>query len=294
MITIVKVLQYIWHHPANRGRQLRAIYRAVKWQIRKRLVSGPLDILVFDTLKLRCYPDSPSASLVIYCNESPDFHEMQFMRRYLRHGDAVLDVGANIGVYTLLAASRIGLSGQVIAFEPGPKAHPRLVENIMLNQLHNITIHACAVGDQNGYVDFLANCDTTNRMQTKVDLGKHTIKVHIARLDDVIKLDCAFGKMDIEGAEPIALRGAEQLLEKTNPPVWLLELNGSLRAFNFSEELFSAWLSERGYDLCLYDADRSEINFTIPQPWLVSPNVFAVAREKKQWVSQRCGAYLID
>ena len=294
MKTILNVVKYIWTHPANRGRQFSSIYHSIKWQIRKRLISGYVDIKVFDTLRLRCYPDSPSASLVIYCNEYPDYHEMHFMRRYLRPGDAVLDIGANIGVYSLLAASCVGVSGHIVAFEPGLKAYQRLMENISLNQLNNITVHACAVGDQSGYIDFLADCDTTSRIRSKVDFDIPTIKVPVLRLDDVIKLDCALGKMDIEGAEPIALQGAQKLLKKANPPIWLLELNGSLRAFNFSEEVFVAWLTSQGYDICLYDADRLELNFTHFQPWLKSPNVFAVAHDRKRSIAERCGAYLIS
>ena len=294
MKTVLKVLRYIWTHPANRGRQFKSIYLSLTWQIKKRLISKYIDIKVFNNLKLRCYPDSPSASLVIYCNELPDYHEMQFMRRYLRPGDSFLDIGANIGVYSLYAASCIGRDGRVVAFEPGPKAYSRLIENISLNQLHNVTAHASAVGDQSGYIDFLADCDTTSRIQSKEDFDIPTIKVPIVRLDDVIKFDCALCKMDIEGAELIALRGAEELLRTANPPIWLLELNGSLRAFNFTEEIFVSWLAKRGYDLCLYDADRLELNFKHFQPWQKSPNVFAVARDRKQWVADRCGAHLIN
>lgn len=294
MSNILTILGYIWFHPANRGRRVRAIARAVKWQLRKRLLPGPRDICVFGGLTLRCYPDSPSAGLIIYCNEFPDYHEMHFMRRYLRPGDGVLDVGANIGVYSLLAASQVGPAGRVLAFEPGPEAHRRLTENLRINRLDNVKVHTCALGDRVGVVDFLNQCDTTNRMQTAADAGKSVVSVSVARLDDIVEIDCAMGKMDIEGAEPIALRGAERMLKEANPPVWLLEINGSLHAFGFTESNFANWLSQQGYDLGLYDADRNELSFTHPQPWELSPNVFAVARDRKLLVAQRCGARLVE
>ena len=294
MPNILSVLGYIWSHPANRGRRVRALTRAVEWQLRKRLLPCARDIHVFGGLTLRCYPDSLSASLVIYCDESTDYHEMHFIRRYLRPGDAVLDVGTNIGVYSLLAVSQVGPAGRVLAFEPGPEAHRRLTENIRINQLDNVKVHACVLGDHVGVVDFLNQCDTTNRMQTAADAGMSVISAPLMRLDDMVELDCSLGKMDIEGAEPIALRGAERLLKEANPPVWLLELNGSLHAFGFTESTFSDWLSLQGYDLGLYDADRNELSFTHPQPWQLSPNVFAVARDRKLLVAQRCGARLIE
>lgn len=294
MPNILSILGYIWSHPANSGRELRAIVRALLWQLRKRLMPKPLDIRVFGGLILRCYPDSPSASLVIYCDESPDYHEMHFMRRYLRAGDNVLDVGANIGVYSLLAASLVGHNGRVLAFEPGQEAYRRLTENLQINELDNVQAHACALGDRDGVVDFLNQCDTTNRIKTPSDFGKSVASVPLRRLDDVVKVVCTFGKMDIEGAEPIALRGAERLLREFNPPVWLLELNGSLHSFGFTEETFSEWLRQQDYELALYDANQHQLSFTNLQPWKMSSNVFAVARDSKLQVAQRCGASLID
>ena len=294
MPNFLSVLGYVWSHPANRGLQVRAIARAVWWQLRKRLLPGPHDIRVFGGLTLRCYPDSPSASLVIYCDESPDYHEMHFMRRYLRPGDAVLDGGANIGIYSLLAASLVGPTGRVLAFEPAPEAYRRLTENLRINHLANVTVYACALGDSVGVVDFLNQCDTTNRIQTSADTGESVVSVSVARLDDMVQMGYTLGKMDIEGAEPIALRGAKRLLKEANPPVWLLELNGLLHAFDFTEAIFSDWLSLQGYDLGLYDADRHELSFTHPRPWELSPNVFAVARGCKGQVAQRCGARLIE
>lgn len=273
---------------------MQAIVRAIGWQIRKRIQKKPIDIRVFGDIILRCYPDSPSASLVIYCKESPDYHEMHFMRRYLRSGDNVIDVGANIGVYSLLAASLVGPTGRVLAFEPGPEANRRLTENLQINKLKNVKVHACALGDRTGVVDFLNQQDTTNRIKTGADAGKSLISVPLIQLDDVVKLDCSFGKMDIEGAEPIALRGAERLLRETNPPVWLLELNGSLHSFGFNETSFSIWLRNQGYELALYDADKCQLSFTNAQPWEMSCNVLAVARDRKLQVAQRCGATLID
>ena len=206
----------------------------------------------------------------------------------------MLDVGANIGVYSLLAVSQVGPAGWVLAFEPGPEAHRRLTENIRINQLDNVKVHACAQGDHIGVVDFLNQCDATNRMQTVADAGKSVIGVPLMRPDDMVEIDCTLGKMDIEGVELIALRGVERLLKEANPPVWLLELNGSLHAFGFTELTFSDWLTLQGYGLGLYVADRHELSFAHTQPWQLSLNVFAVARGRKPLVAQRCGEGLIQ
>ena len=273
---------------------MRAVFRALEWQVSKRITGKARDIRVFGGLKLRCYPDSPSASLVIYCDESPDYHEMHFIRRYLRPKDVFLDVGANIGVYTLLAVSQVGDEGKVLAFEPGPAALERLRENISLNSITAVSVYPCALGEVAGVADFLSSCDTTNRIRTQEDADQPVIQTQVKRLDDLVAVPCALGKMDVEGAEPLALRGAVRLLKEANPPVWLLELNGSLHAFGYTEEEFSAWLDDAGYDLGLYDADKGELSFCDPCPWKSSPNVLAVARSRRTEVAERCGATLVD
>ena len=74
-----------------------------------------------DKKKIRCYPNSSSASKIIYFSAFPDFYEMGFMKDYLRPGDNFIDGGANIGLYTILAASLVGNNGKVVAFEPSPE-----------------------------------------------------------------------------------------------------------------------------------------------------------------------------
>ncbi len=275
---LTDTLTYIWRHPANRGRRIAAVARAVGWQIRKRATRRPLDI-AYAGMTLRCHPDSTAASAVLYCNGMPDYDEMGFMRRYLRGGDNFLDVGANVGTYTLLAKSLVG-NGQVIAIEPGARAYARLSENIALNRLAGVTCLNIAVGETAGEVEFLADADTMNRVVTVTDGQRTTVRVKRATLDaiagDILAgAPLAMAKMDIEGYEPAALRGAVQLLAAASPPVWLLELNGSTRAYGVSEDEFAAWLRQRGYQLALYHADTNTLT---PQAraWEQAPNVFAV------------------
>lgn len=291
---IKSTLIYVWNHPSNKKNKYLALFRVFAWQFKKRIFPRPHDINIFNGMIIRCYPDSPSASLLIYCNESPDYHEMNFMKRYLRPGDSFVDVGANIGVYSLLASSLIGSSGQIQAFEPGQKARSRLHENITLNELNNLQVHDYAIGESEGYVNFLTDMDTTNRMLTAIDDGKPSTLVPLVRMDDVLITQFTLGKIDIEGAELLAFRGAKRLLAEANPPVWLIEINDSLRDFGFTEHEFKNWLLEHGYELALYDADLNELNFTYPEPWLHSQNVFAIAKQHKHQIAQRCGAHLIN
>jgi FkbM family methyltransferase len=262
------------------------LLRAAAWQVWKRVTGRPWDVAVSGSVRIRCHPDSTSASLVLYCGGLPDFHEMTFMRRYLRPGDAFLDVGANVGVYSLLAADLVGPDGRVEAVEPDATAAARLRENVARNGLLQVHVHECAAADRDGAVEFLQGRGTQNRISAGLDAGERT-SVPAIRLDELIGARrFAMGKMDIEGAEPLALRGASPALAAANPPVWLLEFTGLMRAYGFSEEGVAGWLRERGYGLAVYDARSRVLRFG-ERVWQGCANVFAIAERSRSLVEGR-------
>lgn len=278
---------YIWNHPANEGRRASRIARAAGWQVYKRVTGRALDLPLYNGLKLRCYAGSSSASAALYAAGYPDWDEMSFVRDYLRPGDGFVDVGANIGVYTLLAASRVGPQGRVASFEPGPSTLVRLRENIALNGLRNVEVHPYAVSDRSGTVSFDAGASTTARLVSDGAAAPGVTEVKSVRLDDALPAGpWSLGKMDIEGAEPLALQGAERLLAEMNPPVWLMEVNGCLHRYGFSEAGLWSWLGERGWDVVLYDPANRVLR-DCPEPSSSYGNVIAVAREARQRVSAR-------
>ena len=130
----------IWKHPANRSTRLKSLGRAIRWQLHYRLSGRSMDIN-YHGMTLRCPPGNHSASRAIYFSGLPDYAEMQFMLDYLRPGDQVIDAGANIGVYTLLALSVVGSGGRVEAIEPNPAVLPWLRDNLRINNALNVTIH---------------------------------------------------------------------------------------------------------------------------------------------------------
>lgn len=295
-MVLIKILKYLWQHPANRGNKIAAILRFVSWQMTKRLRKVPLDIEVAPGVSLRCYRDSTSASAMIYCNGLPDYHEMLFLKRYLRKGDTFVDVGANIGVYTVIAETIIGPEGRVIAFEPGCEAADRFRENITLNQFANVTFYQAALGARVGRETFLTGRDTTNRLSGGGLLERNgaSVEVDVLVLDDIFAgVQADLGKMDIEGAEPLAMLGAERALSRATPPVWLLEMNGSLHEFGYSEEDFAAFLENAGYRLAKYDAHRNLIELG-GQPWRHSENVLAIAHTALKAVAHRVGASVVS
>lgn len=239
-------------------------------------------------MRLRCYPDSASATLAVYYRGLPDYHEMTFMRHYLRPGDGFIDVGANIGVYTLLAASLVGDGGVIECFDPDPLAVTRLRENLAVNNVATARVYAAAVGAAaSASVPFVTERDSTGRIRTPFDDGEPVLGVPCVQLDRMLaERRYAMGKLDIEGAEPLALMGGENGLARQNPPVWQLEINGLLHAYGFTEQGLAEWLAERGYACAVYDADRRELRFG-ERPWEERPNVLAVASSRRAEILAR-------
>lgn len=251
------VLRQVWAHPSNRGRRGRALAGAVAWQAAKRLRPEPREVPFFGW-RLRCHPASGSASNVIYFTELYDPEEMTFMRRYLRPGDRFVDVGANIGTYSLLARRLVGPGGQVVAFEPDPGSAARLRENLGLNGITNVEVHEAAVGERPGTAQFLVDFDVSNRIVADGEPTMATRPVDVAALDPVLgDRPVAMAKLDVEGHEVAALRGAADRLARADPPVWQVEvLDHQLARAGTSREELLGILDAAGFRLADFDPAR--------------------------------------
>ena len=130
-------------------------------------------------------------------------------------GATVVDVGASIGYYTLLAAKRVGNDGSVYAFEPHPPSFERLIENVKLNDWKNVQAFNFAISDKKGekklYV-FKSGRASGSGFALRNDSVPITVKT--MPLEDAVKTDIDLVKMDIEGAEVEVLKGMERTLAK--------------------------------------------------------------------------------
>lgn len=145
-------------------------------------------------------------------------------RRYLRPGDVFVDAGANIGVYTVFAASAVGVNGTVVAVEMMPDTADRLERHVAENALSNVRVERVALTDE-PHQTLIATVDEGKYGQARLGatLGRverttHQVAVTTSTLD-VVTADLSrvrMLKMDLEGAEEAALRGARALLRKTD------------------------------------------------------------------------------
>ena len=139
-------------------------------------------------------------------------------------GDTVVDLGANIGYYTLLASHLVGAGGRVLACEPEPLNASYLRRHVHVNRLQNVDIREVAVGDETGEVRFTRG---KGRGRGHIsDEGELTVPLR--RLDDIISetgLEPDFLKIDVEGAEADVFTGGGETL-RTHRPVIFLATHG--------------------------------------------------------------------
>lgn len=210
MASLLPTLKFIAQHPLSSQRPFSAYWRYLRWQVESRL----RDEVIFDWIdgsKLAARNGMTGATGNIYCGLH-EFVDMAFLLHLLRPGDLFVDVGANIGSYTVLASAVCG--ARSIAIEPDPGAVQSLERNVEINGIGDrMSVIEAAAGAAPGTVRFTIGQDTTNRVAADTDAA--TREVQVRTLDDILaKEDPILIKMDVEGYEPEVVAGALTVLKK--------------------------------------------------------------------------------
>jgi FkbM family methyltransferase len=174
----------------------------------------------------------------------------------LKPGMTFLDVGANIGLHTTVAANRVGAAGRVLAIEPQKGPWVRLQENIALNNLNNVTVVRCALGSTEGSMQLFKLSDTNSGMATLAigrnerPVGSETVDVKrlstVAEAAGIRIFDAV--KIDVEGAELDVLAGAADFFGERWPQFIVVEcVDHHLRRFKASSSALVSFLRAKGY-----------------------------------------------
>jgi FkbM family methyltransferase len=176
-------------------------------------------------------------SELIYFEGAYEPLESLIITHAVHKGDTVLDIGANVGYYTALLDGLVSPDGQVHSFEPGRGTFARLQETKDLLKLDRTFLHAKAISDHVGQIDFWVSTSGSDAQQSTVKvaaLGEQTrrnsveattLDAFVAGLNSKGGACIAFVKCDIEGAELFMIRGARSLIHSESPPIWLIEHN---------------------------------------------------------------------
>jgi len=149
----------------------------------------------------------------------------EVMAKLVKEGMRVVDLGANLGYFTLIMSERVGPQGRVHAFEPNPHIARLLCNSLEINGFAARTsVHEVAMSDKEGVVDFYI--DTARPMNATVypKDGHEKVQVPTRRFDDLVELeDCDFIKIDVEGAEEAVWAGMAKRLANPRPVTVILE-----------------------------------------------------------------------
>jgi FkbM family methyltransferase len=251
-MALINTFRFIISHPLNRNNKLGALLRWVGWQIRSRLASGPLVVNFVNEAKLLVTPGMTGATGNIYCGLH-EFEPMAFVLHMLRKGDLFVDVGANIGSYTVLAGAVIG--ARCISIEPIPETYEDLMQNIRINGIENIIrAYNCGIGKEDGVLRFTVSLDTADHVAVATERNaEKTIQVEIKKLDTIIgNLKPALMKIDVEGYETEVIASADDILSQPTMNAVIMELDGYGRRYGFDETLLHRRMIAYDFAPCSY------------------------------------------
>ena len=221
--------------------------------------------------------------------------ERYFLNAFLRRGDIYIDVGANLGLFSVIAAERVGRHGRVHAIEPCSRTFARLARNISLNGFENIIGHRLALSAENGESEMTLSTDghdAWNSLAPPTDgnvFARETVRTQ--KWDAFVEENKLIGKVammkvDVEGWEMHFLAGASDSLSRDDAPVLQVEFNDEAltAAGSTGRDLHTA-LTDLGYNLFSYDwGTRELVPETIRDEY---PYVNLIAAKDPEAVTER-------
>ena len=250
-MNLVQILTYIFNHPLNKRRKRKSFLKFIKWQIGGKINRFPIIYDFSENTRMIIKKGLTGATGNFYCGLH-DFSEMSFLLHFLRRDDLFIDIGANIGSYSLLASGEIGC--QSICFEPSVSTYGNLIDNININKLQSkVRTLNMAIGSEKTELSFTKSLDTMNHITN--ENGDNSIKVKVDTLDDILnkgKIPILI-KVDVEGYETEVLKGANSTLLNNQLKAIIIELNGSGKRYGFDENEIHNKLLELNFLPYSYD-----------------------------------------
>ena len=247
---ILNTLSFLLNHPLSRGRKLATLRRFAAWQIGSRILPGEVVWPFVNDASLIVRPGMTGATGNVYAGLH-EFEDMAFLLHYLRPDDLFVDVGANVGSYTVLGGA---IGAACLSIEPLPQAFAALRRNIALNNMGD-RVQALNLGlaRQPGVLHFTSQLDTVNHVLSDGETHATSVEVPVRTLDEVVgDAAPALLKMDVEGYETEVLAGAGRTLANPALHALILELNGSGRRYGFDEDAIRQQLRDLGFIACSY------------------------------------------
>jgi len=254
--------------------------RLVVWLLRLLRSSGPLPIRLPDQSRILMTQQSLELLAYFWLGK----HQLEFTKTFwqilctLPAGHSVIDVGAHIGYYSLMAAHRLRQigAGLVFAFEPHPINFADLQRNQQLNNMSNLILIQKAAADQTTQMRLFSSPLSGAHSLRQFPFHNDSYEIECTTLDDFMDThkEAKIGliKLDVEGAELPALRGAQRLIERDKPYIMYEEDEDRDRAFGYEIKDLRSFLESLGYKIYLVQDRHVNNALAIPRA-----NVLAVS-----------------
>lgn len=298
-ISCLKKFRQLIAKPDFKLSPTKALWRRFYWRLRWKILSRRPWVLPLGSLRIII--TKSGAGALIYYQGVAEPETRDFLFRFLKTGMVFLDIGAHLGEFALYAATKVGPTGQVHAFEPHPEVCEILRQNVALNALQGVKVSQAAVCDEDGSVQFAIPADPAGSLiwskNAQVTTPIHTVQVPSITLDTYWKgsgkkVDLI--KADVEGAELLVLKGSQSLLckESTDAPVILFEyLPSNMTAFGYEPQDLFNFLHNYGYTICEYRSNKGLSVLTSPSvPALTSRShllLNLVAVKDVKWLTKQ-------
>lgn len=229
--------------------------------VRQSFAVPAVDLMICrNRLGLLAIPEEDLETIAYFCSGvEPEPGTLSLVERMLKPGDCFVDVGANVGLFTIAAARKIGATGKVIAFEPAPRTVEALRASLRLNGISDfVEVHQAAGGDITGSAMLHVSQICGHTSLLPVDSEVEQVKVPTVRLDDVI--DCQPVKMikiDVEGWEIPVLMGLARTIA-ANPEIMIIAEFGPSHIHRQGTTVHQWIEAVRKLGLELFEIDESD------------------------------------
>ncbi len=243
----------------NRNGRIEGISRFLRWQIAMRLVRSPIIFSWMDGVLVVVAPGESGITQNVYCGLHEHL-EMGFLLHVIGTSDLFVDIGANVGSYTLLACGVKKAKG--VAFEPVPSTFRKLKTNLAINDLTaTVELLQCGVGAEEGELRFTSSENCTNHVLAANEQSRSdSVSVPIHRLDHILgDRSPTVIKIDVEGFESAVIDGAKNVLAQPSLLAVIMELNGSGSRYGYDESVIVETMRSFGFETATYDPFKREI-----------------------------------
>jgi FkbM family methyltransferase len=270
---LLKTLAFIANHPLSRGHKARALGDYFKWQIGSRLVRGQVIHNWINGARIIVHRGETGVTGNLYCHLH-DFGDMAYLLHVLKPDDLFVDVGANVGSYTVLACAAKGAKG--ICFEPVPSTFARLMDNLRINNLsERVEARNIGLSDREGELRFTCTEDTTNHIVAGDEAAPDAVTVKVSPLDAILAGNVpSLLKIDVEGFETPVLEGARRTLGNRRLHSVIMELNGSGRRYGFEDSRIIEYMGGFGFSTFRYEPFSRELASVSGHDCLVGNTLF--------------------